>query len=205
MLRDQAVRNFTNQILWQIDPDSVLLREHYHNLSQVEVRSLALYAGLSAGVMMTSDDLGELGEERLRLLKMILNPERRSCRFPLLGEAINAYTVWTDFEHRQKVLRTIPDDPVLVQVRDLHTTPESGNKKQMIGAVLFLNTGERSIQRSYPMKELGLPTPLHVFDWTNDYAWPNAVDVLPIIIAPYDCVLLFLSTELILATPESLT
>jgi hypothetical protein len=44
---------------------------------------LALYAGMSAGVIMTSDDLGT---ERLRLWKLFLNPDRRTCRFPLLGQ-----------------------------------------------------------------------------------------------------------------------
>jgi len=65
LLRDQACRNFANHILWQSDPDCVLLRERFHDLSKDEVKSLALYAGMTGGVMMTSDHLGELSPERL--------------------------------------------------------------------------------------------------------------------------------------------
>lgn len=50
LLRDLAARNFANHILWQADPDCILLRERFHNLSDNEVRSLAIYAGMSGGI-----------------------------------------------------------------------------------------------------------------------------------------------------------
>ncbi len=94
LLRDAATRNFANRILWQADPDCILLRERFHHITDVQLRSLALYAGMIGGVTMTSDALDELSPERLRLWKLLLAPG--TCRFPLLGEA----------------------DSVLVQVRD---------------------------------------------------------------------------------------
>lgn len=86
LLRDLSLRNFANGILWQADPDCVLLRERYHELTEVEVRSLALYAGMSGGVMMTSDALDELSEPRVRLWKFILNARINDCRFPVLTQ-----------------------------------------------------------------------------------------------------------------------
>jgi len=94
LVRDATTRNFANHILWQVDPDCILLREQFHHLSDAEVRSLALFAGMIGGVTMTSDALDELPPERLRLWKLLLAPG--TCRFPFLGQF----------------------DPVLVQVRD---------------------------------------------------------------------------------------
>jgi hypothetical protein len=93
LLRDAATRNFANHILWQADPDCILLRERFHHLTDAQQRSLALYAGMIGGVTMTSDALDELSPERLRLWKLLLAPG--TARFPFLGQS----------------------DPVLVQVR----------------------------------------------------------------------------------------
>lgn len=94
LLRDAATRNFAHHILWQADPDCILLRERFHHLTDAQLRSLALYAGMIGGVTMTSDALDELSPEGLRLWKSLLAPGL--CRFPFLGQA----------------------DPVSVQVRD---------------------------------------------------------------------------------------
>jgi alpha-galactosidase len=205
LLRDQATRNFTNNILWQIDPDSVLLRERYHNLTDAEVRSLALYAGMSAGAIMTSDDLGDLGAERIRLWKLILNPARRTCRFPLLGQTTTRYISRIDVATKRQVLKPIPNDPVLVQVRDMHVTPDPKTGPRTVATTLFHNTGELPVQRSYPLALLGLPGPLYVFDWTASQPWPAAVDTLSVTLAPHDSALLFLSPEPIQSAPEMLT
>lgn len=95
LLQNQATRNFANGILWRGDPDCILIRERFHHLTDSELRSLALYAGMSGGVLTTSDALDELSAERLKLWKLILNPNPTGCDFPLLGQS----------------------DPVLVQVR----------------------------------------------------------------------------------------
>ncbi len=94
LLRDQPTRNFANHILWQTDPDCILLRERFHHLNEAEVQSLAVYAGMPGGVVMTSDALDALSPDRLGLWKLLLAPG--DCRFPLLGQP----------------------DPVLVQVRE---------------------------------------------------------------------------------------
>lgn len=96
LLRDGATRNFANGILWQADPDCILLRERFHDLSDAQVRSLALLGGLLGGVLMTSDALQELSAERLQLWKFLAQLDLATCRFPLLGT---------------------PRDDVIVQVR----------------------------------------------------------------------------------------
>jgi hypothetical protein len=87
LLRDQTSRNFANGILWQADPDCILLRSRFHELTDGEVRSLALFAGLSGGLLMTSDQLDEVSEERRQLLaRLIGNGTAHTCNFPRLGE-----------------------------------------------------------------------------------------------------------------------
>jgi alpha-galactosidase len=85
LLRDQATRNHAANILWQADPDCVLLRDQFHELTDVQVRSLAMLAGLTGGVLMTSDKLDEIPVERARLFCELLSLEIGECSYPLLG------------------------------------------------------------------------------------------------------------------------
>jgi alpha-galactosidase len=85
LLRDQLTRNHASGLLWQADPDCVLLRTKYHELSDDQVRSLALFAGLCGGVLMTSDKLDELSEDRAKLFAALLALPIDGCRFPSLG------------------------------------------------------------------------------------------------------------------------
>lgn len=86
LLRDQLTRNHASGILWKADPDCVLLRGRFHELSDEEVRSLLLFAGLSGGVLMTSDKLDEIPNERGDLFAQLLSRNGR-CDFPELGNA----------------------------------------------------------------------------------------------------------------------
>ena len=87
LLRDQLTRNHASGILWQADPDCVLLRERFHELCEEEVRSLLLFAGLSGGVLMTSDKLDEIPIERADLFAQLLSLHDIRCDFPELGNA----------------------------------------------------------------------------------------------------------------------
>lgn len=97
VLRDGATRNFANGILWQADPDCLLLRPRFHNLAPHEQRALIQYAGMTGGLLVTSDDLAEAPPELIDLLRSFLSAPPTPCRYPLLGS----------------------DDAVLVQVRPL--------------------------------------------------------------------------------------
>ncbi|MBV8686619.1 MAG: alpha-galactosidase [Alphaproteobacteria bacterium] len=85
LLRDQLTRNHASGILWQADPDCVLLRERFHHLDDEQVRSLALFAGLAGGVLMTSDRLDALPPGREALFAALLREGRLSASFPELG------------------------------------------------------------------------------------------------------------------------
>lgn len=197
LLRDQATRNFANHILWQIDPDCVLLRQRHHNLTDHEVRSLALYAGMSGGVMMTSDDLSELTPERLQLWKMVLPTQRRHCRFPLLGKADFVYDRFAADGNLHRVRHKPRSlDPVLVQVRYL---PETRR-----GVIFLFNTGDVAVHRSYSLTSLGVASPLYMYDMHANDSGSIAVDAITIALVPHDGALLFLAPHPITDTPETL-
>jgi alpha-galactosidase len=84
LLRDQVTRNHASGVLWQADPDCILLRGRFHELSDDQVRSLALFAGLAGGVLMTSDKLDELPPERADLFAALLREPALSCAFPAM-------------------------------------------------------------------------------------------------------------------------
>lgn len=188
LINDLATRNFANHILWQADPDCILLRDKHHNLSDQEVRSLAIYAGMSGGVIMTSDDLQELSKDRMRLWKFILEMDSNSCSFPFLGSSPIVYDrIQADYpsklcEHEARLM-----DPVLIQVR-----PRI-NAKSNMSAVFIFNTGEFSVQRSLQLEELGLHGPLWVLDCISNKPWPGAVDQLSVTLDSHDGVILLLS------------
>ena len=171
LLRDQACRNFANHILWQSDPDCVLLRERFHDLSEEEVKSLAIYAGMTGGVITTSDHLGELSPGRLKLWRLILTERQASCDFPLLGRSDIFYERIPETTSSGQ-LRYVPraEDPMLVQVRrPIHAG--------MPGAIFFLNTANHAVQRSYQLADLGINEPVFVYRW-EDNPLPDTKEVV---------------------------
>lgn len=90
LLQVQQTRNHASGILWQSDPDCVLLRDRFHELTDAQVETLAWLAGLSGGVLLTSDSLHELPPERQELLARLLRLQAGSCSFPLLGQGTEA-------------------------------------------------------------------------------------------------------------------
>jgi hypothetical protein len=201
LLRDLATRNFANQILWQVDPDCILLRESHHNLSDAEVRSLALYAGMSGGVVMTSDDLDEISTERIELLKLMCNQERSACHFPLLGQAsmLNERAG----ENRKNAVvshRSRSIDPVLVEYRP----GKSNSKDDCPGAIFIFNTGDFPLQRTYPLETFGISTPMYLFNWTENQPSCHAGDRVSCTLQPHDGVLFFLSQQSFGQRPDRL-
>jgi alpha-galactosidase len=94
LLRDQVTRNHGNGILWQADPDCILLRSRFHELNDDQVRSLALFAGLAGGVLMTSDKLDELSPQRAALFAALLREPSLRAGFPqLTGHAASGVIV----------------------------------------------------------------------------------------------------------------
>ena len=192
LLIDLSTRNFANHVLWQADPDCILLRDKHHNLTDEETRSLAIYAGMSGGVMLTSDDMQELSNDRLRLWKFILEMDSSACNFPFLGSSSITYDrVQPNYPSNLMGHEARLVDPVIVQVRS------NINSKSDVSAVFIFNTGEYSVQRSFQLETLGLSGPLCVFDWIKGQVWSQAVEHISLILDPHDGVVLLLSENLI--------
>jgi alpha-galactosidase len=198
LLRDQACRNFANQILWQSDPDCVLLRERFHDLSDEEIKSLALYAGMTGGVTITSDHLGELSAERLRLWRLILPEERTSCDFPLLGQSDIFYERQFVHSHAdQKHLVPNAEDPMLIQVR--HPRREGA-----LGAIFFLNTAGHIVQRTDPLADLGIKHPVYLYSWENQSSSEQLEEKIALTLPGHHSALYFFSNEPIKERPLQL-
>ena len=196
LLSDLATRNYANYVLWQADPDCVLLRNQHHRLTDDEVRSLAIYAGMSGGILMTSDNLNEITDDRMRLWKFILSMDSNICHFPLLGASSVTYKrVCTQYlnnpqlpnypvTHEPRLM-----DPVIVQVR-----PKL-NSSSEISAIFILNTGEMSVQRSFDLELLGLSGRYWVLDWWKCRAGSESIDRLSVTLESHEGVILLLSKE----------
>jgi hypothetical protein len=198
LLRDQACRNFANHILWQSDPDCVLLRERFHDLSEEEVKSLALYAGMAGGVMMTSDHLGKLSPERLRLWRFLLPRERSRCDLPLLGRSDISYeSQSTELPSGKALYVPRPEDPVLVQVRH----PRRAGSP---GTIFFFNTGDQPEQRTYLLADLGIKDSVFLYHWEMLYSSDKPESKISMTLLAHHSVLFFFSPEPIKDLPTRL-
>ena len=164
----------------------MLLRDRFHHLTDIELRSLALYAGMTGGVLMTSDSLHELSAERLELLAFLLNAQQGSCTYPLSGANL------PDSE-------TGVCDPVLVQV----CQPDSA-QPDALTAVFVFNTGESTVQRSYLLEKLGLPAMAWIFDWHDKTTTGRAVDHIDVNLNAHEGRLMFIHTEPFNPPPKEL-
>jgi hypothetical protein len=161
LLRDQAARNFANGIFWQADPDCILLRERFHDLTDDEVRSLAMFAGLAGGVLMTSDQLEEVSAERGNLFaELARTAQVRPCDFPRLGQ--DALRHRMSVGHTGKPTVVSEGDCVLVQ-----------RLRQPDGAVLIhlFNTADEAADRlvEWRWAELGDAVDVQMLDMGHRY------------------------------------
>lgn len=174
------------------------LRERFSDLSEEEIKSLAIYAGMSGGVTMTRDHLGELSPHRLRLWRLILPETRVSCDFPLLGRSNISYERLPADVGSNRA-RHVPkaDDPLLVQVR--HPIHEG-----TLGAIFFLNTGSHTVQRSYSLPELGIKDSVYLYRWEDGSASEQVAARITLTLAGHHSALYFFGRESIREAPVRL-
>jgi alpha-galactosidase len=187
LLRDQSCRNFANHILWQSDPDCVLLRERFSDLSGEEIKSLAIYAGMTGGVMMTSDHLAELSASRLRLWRLLLGEHRAACDFPLLGQSDIFYERIENRQSNQVRYVPVAEDGVLVQVRH--------PRHSRLGAIFFLNPASRTVQRTYALAELGIKAPVYLCSWEHHSPSKQTMTSLTVTLPGHHSALYFFSEQ----------
>ena len=170
LLRDQTSRNFANSLLWQADPDCILLRDRFHELTDTEVRSLARFAALSGGVLMTSDQLDEVPEERRALFaSFAADSANRPCDFPLLGQARHHHRAGVGHTGQPTILTE--SDPVLIQ-----------RVRQPDGKLLInvFNTGDHDVERLVPWTLVDGPREVEAVDGEGGAALvstPEGVEV----------------------------
>ena len=85
-LRDTTNRHYMHNIFWQNDPDCVLIRDFHHELTDVEIEGLGLYAGMSGGLFLTSDPLHLIRTDRRELLCFLTLRQTSTPRVPFLGQ-----------------------------------------------------------------------------------------------------------------------
>jgi alpha-galactosidase len=71
-IRNSITRSWMHGRLWMNDPDCLLVRDSETALTLEEVRSLATVIGMTGGMVLDSDDLTRLPDERRRIISMLL-------------------------------------------------------------------------------------------------------------------------------------
>lgn len=79
-IRSTLTRSWMHNRLWANDPDCVLVRTDRTKLTLDETRTLATAIGLSAGMVLSSDDLDHVPPDRLDILSMLLPPLPSAAR-----------------------------------------------------------------------------------------------------------------------------
>ena len=78
-IRNTITRYWMHDRLWQNDPDCLMVRATDTTLSGDEVRCLATVIGLTGGMVLDSDDMTKLSDERREIISMLLPVYGRSA------------------------------------------------------------------------------------------------------------------------------
>ncbi|HEY7802226.1 MAG TPA: glycoside hydrolase family 36 protein [Dehalococcoidia bacterium] len=78
-MRNTLARSWMHGRLWANDPDCLLVRTDRTKLTLDETRTLASVIGLTAGMLLSSDDLERVPPERLEVISMLLPVLPRSA------------------------------------------------------------------------------------------------------------------------------
>jgi alpha-galactosidase len=166
MLIETVGNQHLNQVLWQNDPDVLLIRDFHTELSTKEVTSLALWQAFMGGVVATSDPLPEIGPDRLSLWNFV-KPSRGTsiARLPFLTQP----------------------SKILVAVREL----DSGDEQ-----VLVFNSSDHTMRDVFTLAELdiqGERVGFVVSVSAPDPVNPEPIEKIEVNLEPHDCVLFQLS------------
>ena len=153
------------------DPDYLIVRQQgcRSELTLEEARSWASLVSLSNGLVMLSDKMTDLAEERLDLLKKVLPHARRAAK-PL------------DFFRKE-----VPS------LYDLEVRNESDTWH--VVCIVNVDLPKRTRDYEIPFSDLGLPedTPHHAFDfWRHAYLGAVSGSVKVHSLPPHHCVVLCL-------------
>ena len=104
-----VLRNFMHNKLWANDPDCVMVRTNKSKLNIDEIQFQLTVMGLSAGMIMFSDDLTLLEKERLRYMKLLLPPyKERALPLDMLKQRDpEIFGLYTDAPIGKRILLTL--------------------------------------------------------------------------------------------------
>jgi len=175
MFQESVADQYFNNIWWQNDPDAILVRNFHTHLTDVEVRSLALWQGILGGVICTSDPLHELSPERQALWRFLAPGEPWTAELPYFNTR----------ETLHVAVRRFTDPPAW--------------------AVLIFNATDAPIMRQFPVKELTGEEALYAYQWGPEgSAEIGKRDQLLLTVAPHSAELYYLSATPA-PPPEGLT
>lgn len=85
MFNESKGAQHINNVWWQNDPDAIILRSKYSNMSDGEARSMIIWMGMLGGIVNTSDLFHEIPKERTDLFRF-LEPgaEKTTAIFPFI-------------------------------------------------------------------------------------------------------------------------
>ncbi len=135
MIQESMVTQYSNNILWQTDPDVLYMNSFKTMLTPAECNTLALFDGMLGGVTNTSDRFHNMSKENLMLWRFIEPSKKHS----------SAIVPFWDKESALKVL-----------VR---------NYEKGAGAVLFTNDKDVAITATYSVQQLVGKAEKYFFQW----------------------------------------
>ena len=175
MFEETKGNQHINNVWWQNDPDAMIIRSKYSDLSDEETKSIALWMGLLGGVINTSDLFYEIPKHRADLFRF-LEPGDQN---------ITASFPFTDNDSRAEALvKTYPS--------------------QKSWAVLFVNRKNEAATSTYSLKELTGTSEGMCYNWSISASEKSGTKKdLVIQLAPHQSKLIFISTEG--KSPEGIT
>jgi len=165
LLRDLSLRNFTNNLFYQVDPDCVLLRHFEHKLTEDEITSLGLYMGVSQGMILTSDPVDRCKKARREFFTFIQGDDKIDFRQPLLGR----------------------EEDLIVYV--------GKRRDNGMNVVFALNPTDDAHCKTFESKLLGLPPRAYVCRWRREKKVTQIAGDLTFKLAPHQSVLLYIQDK----------
>ncbi len=114
-----------NNIWWQNDPDAIILREKYNDMTDEEARSMILWIGMLGGMINTSDLFREIPADRTALFRFIEPSDTKlTATFPFINKPEKLDILVKNYPLRKSV------------------------------AILFANLTEETVMATYTLKRL---------------------------------------------------
>ncbi|ANE48590.1 hypothetical protein SY83_22450 [Paenibacillus swuensis] len=164
LIREVPASNHMNHVLWQNDPDVMMLREYYMNLKPNEIEALALFQAVSGGAIVGSDALHRIAQERRDLFAFVRPMSKRTPSTPYLDRP------------RKHIVFT-------------HEDQVTGR-----GMLYFFNAGDEAVTELYDLKELLGSDKASWWCWNNNERSEESVKELAVPLPPHSCRLYYTST-----------